>query len=111
VVEIGSQRHIRILLVGICLAGLTATPSRADAIDGEWCLGGSHFAIDGPSLLTPGGNRIQGAYTRHSFAYVVPQNEAGAGTEITMALLNEETVQLTRKGQTPEVWRRCKVTS
>ena len=89
------------------------TPARADAIDGEWCLGSSHFAIDGPSILTPGGNRIQGNYSRHGFFYVVPANEPGAGGEIDMVLLNEETVRLTRKGQTsgPEIWRRCKPTS
>ena len=43
----------------------------------------------------------------------MPANEPGAGGEIDMVLLNEETVQLTRKGQTsgPEIWRRCKPTS
>ena len=90
-----------------------ARPALADAIDGQWCLGPSHFAIEGPNILTPGGNRIQGNYSRHAFAYVVPASEPGAGGEIDMTLLNEETVQLTRKGQTspPEIWRRCKPTS
>jgi hypothetical protein len=76
-------------------------------------LGTSHFAINGPSILTPGGNRIQGSYSRHGFAYVVPGNEPGAGSEISMILLNEENVQLTRAGQnsSPEIWRRCKPTS
>ena len=74
-------------------------PARADAIDGQWCLGSSHFAIDGPSILTPGGNRIQGNYSRHGFFYVVPANEPGAGGEIDMVLLNEETVQLTRRAR------------
>jgi hypothetical protein len=87
--------------------------ARADAIDGEWCLGTAHFAIAGPNILTPGGNRIQGNYSRHGFSYVVPVNEAGAGGEINMVLLNEEMVSLTRKGQAPapEIWRRCKPTS
>ena len=94
----------------ICVASSSAS---ADAIDGQWCLGATHFAIDGPSILTPGGNRIQGNYSRHGFAYVVPGNEPGAGSAINMVLLNEETVQLTRQGQTsaPEIWRRCKPTS
>ena len=94
---------------------LCLSPERAhaDAIDGQWCLGSSHFAIDGPNILTPGGNRIQGNYSRHGFLYVVPANEPGAGNEIDMVLLNEETVQLTRKWQAsgPEIWRRCKPTS
>lgn len=94
----------------LCIACL---PASADAIDGQWCLGASHFAIDGPNILTPGGNRIQGDYSRHGFAYVVPTNEPGAGSRIEMVLLNEETVQLTRKGPAsdPEIWRRCKPTS
>lgn len=89
---------------------LASDPALADAIDGEWCLGSSHFAINGSTILTPGGSRAEGRYTRHGFAYVVPANEPGAGAEIDMALLNEETVHLTRKGRssTPEIWRRCK---
>lgn len=89
----------------------TTSPSRADAIDGQWCLASNHFAIEGPNILTPGGNRIGGNYSRHGFTYVVPANEPGAGTEIVMVLVNEETVQLTRSGSTPETWRRCKPTS
>jgi hypothetical protein len=92
---------------------INCSSARADAIDGEWCLGTSHFAIDGPNILTPGGNRTQGNYSRHGFVYVVPANEPGAGSEINMILLNEENVQLTRAGQTSsaEIWRRCKPTS
>jgi hypothetical protein len=99
----------------IAAGALSLLPGRAyaDVIDGEWCLGASHFAIDGPNILTPGGNRIQGNYSRHRFFYVVPATEPGAGGEIDMLLLNEETLQLIRKGQgsTPEIWRRCKPTS
>jgi hypothetical protein len=92
---------------------LSASAARADAIDGEWCLAGSHFAIDGPKIRTPGGNTIQGSYSRHGFRYIVPANEVGAGAEIVMVLLNEETVQLSRNPgpSAPEIWRRCKVTS
>ena len=99
-----------ILAGALCVASPSA---HADAIDGQWCLGPSHFAIDGPTILTPGGNRIQGNYSRHGFVYVVPTSEPGAGSEIDMVLLNEETVRLTRKGQAsaPEIWRRCKPTS
>jgi hypothetical protein len=100
-------------LIAALALHLGTRPALADAIDGEWCLGASHFAIQGPSILTPGGNRIEGNYTRHAFAYVVPASEAGAGSQIDMLLLNEETIQLTRKGQAspPEIWRRCKPTS
>jgi hypothetical protein len=84
----------------------------ADRIDGEWCLAASHFQIEGPIITTPGGSTLRGNYSRHGFAYTVPTNEPGAGSEIVMVLLNEETVQLTRQGSPiAEIWRRCKVTS
>jgi len=110
------QRIERLAGAALIAAGalcLVPRGAHADVIDGEWCLGASHFAIDGPNILTPGGNRIQGNYSRHGFLYVVPANEPGAGGEISMLLLNEETVQLTRKGEAsgPEIWRRCKPTS
>jgi hypothetical protein len=88
--------------------------AHADAIDGQWCQGPSHFVIEGPNILTPGGARIQGSYSRHGFVYILPANEPGAGGEIDMVLLSEETVQFTHKGQAttaPEIWRRCKPTS
>jgi hypothetical protein len=105
-------RPIRLLLAA-AIVSFGAGVARADVIDGEWCLGGSHFAIDGPKIRTPGGNMIEGNYSRHGFRYVVPANEAGAGGEVVMVLLNEETVQLTRNPGTPapEIWRRCKPTS
>ena len=87
-------------------------PARADSIDGDWCLGANHFTIEGPSITTPGGNKITGDYSRHGFAYVVPANEPGAGGQTTMSLLSEEAVNVTRAGTTAaEVWRRCKPTS
>lgn len=99
--------------VALAVLVLAPRPARADAIDGEWCLGSSHFAIDGPRILTPGGNRIEGIYSRHGFLYVVPAGEPGGGSRITMVLLNEETVRLTRQGRedAPEIWKRCKPTS
>jgi hypothetical protein len=106
-------RFARAAVVVVLGIFVSPMPALADAIDGEWCLGTSHFAIDGPNILTPGGSRIQGNYSRHGFVYVVPTNEPGAGVEINMVLLNEESVRLTRGGQSsePEIWRRCKPTS
>jgi hypothetical protein len=88
-----------------------ATPARADAIDGEWCLANNRFRIDGPTIVTPGGNRVQGSYTRHSFSYIVPVGETGAGTMVAMLLLNEEHVEVRNGTAHPVVWRRCQVTS
>ncbi len=101
------------LLIGTFTLYLGSGAARADVIDGEWCLGVNHFAIQGPDIVTPGGHQIKGNYWRHGFAYIVPADETDAGREIDMRLLNEETVELTRKGQTssPETWHRCKPTS
>ena len=60
---------IEAALLATCLVCLGVDAAHADAIDGEWCLGTSHFAIEGPNILTPGGNRIQGSYSRHGSVY------------------------------------------
>jgi len=99
------------LLLGCVALAVGANSARADAIDGQWCSGTKHFEIDGPKIRTPSGNVIAGNYGRHGFTYVVPRNEEGAGTQIVMVLLNEETVRLTRGTSAPETWKRCKPVS
>ena len=98
----------RAAILGCLTLLVSALPARGDAIDGQWCLGASHFQINGPNIRTPGGNEMTGEYNRHGFRYVVPSNEQGAGTQIVMVLLNEETVHLTRGTSAPETWKRCK---
>jgi hypothetical protein len=63
--------------------------------------------------VTPGGNRTQGDYHRHSFSYVVPRGEANEGLTIYMLLMNENTLYL-RAGAEPmdesrsvQIWHRC----
>ena len=103
---------MRLVLVLACYAVVAGVyPARADAIDGQWCLGSSHFEISGPNIRTPGGSQITGNYDRHGFTYVVPAGEDGAGTQIVMVLLNEETVRLARGISPSETWKRCKPTS
>jgi hypothetical protein len=102
---------VRAAVVSCVVLVVGASSARADAIDGQWCLGASHFEINGPNIRTPGGNQLTGNYDRHGFTYTVPANEEGAGTQIAMVLLNEETVRLTRGVSTPETWKRCKPVS
>ena len=106
------QHRMTILAAALALAGgILAGPARADAIDGDWCFGGSHMMIEGDSIFTPDRNKVRGVSRRYTFAYVVPAGEAGAGREISMVMIRgQELVHLTRPGQTggPEVWRRCK---
>ena len=90
------MRRTRIAL-GIIggLAIMGTRPALADAIDGSWCSDdGRQMSIMGPSIVTPGGTRMQGAYTRHSFVYTVPPNEPGSGQEVSMRLLSEIAVQV-----------------
>lgn len=85
-----------------------ASPALADAIDGNWCRDdGKRMAIDGPSIVTPGGHKITGDYSRHAFSYVVPGGEPGAGATVSIQLLSEHLAHA-RQGNGPvEEWRRC----
>lgn len=100
-----------LVIVGLVIG---ASAGSADVIDGDWCLEGKHFSIKGPAIVTPEGATTTGDYTRHSFAYVVPDAASNAGVKISMRLLNETTLRVI-PGADPEttaqIWRRCDVTS
>lgn len=109
-VSVDSSMVARLLVAAVSFAFMSL-PARADAIDGDWCHGGDHMHIEGSTIVTPARNKIEGRYGRYRFSYVVPSNEKGAGTEISMVMIRgQELVHLTRAGQggDPEVWRRCK---
>jgi hypothetical protein len=92
----------------------SATESIADAIDGDWCnMDGKRMSIRGPEIVTPGGKQTRGDYTRHSFAYIVPSGEAGAGDAVQIILRGEHLAQArTGIGDTPwQDWRRCPATT
>lgn len=86
----------------------------ADAIDGRWCSpDGMSLNIEGARLLTPGGARITGNYSRHAFTYVAPAGEAAAGSTVFMVLLSEQTMEV-RAGNPvgkPVTWKRCQTIS
>jgi hypothetical protein len=108
------MKRLLVTLAAAAAATVLAGSAFADVIDGMWCnKDGLSLTIDGPSIITPGGNRITGQYGRHSFLYTVPANEKGAGGPMNLILLNEETVNLWLGSGLPEpaaveVWRRCK---
>jgi hypothetical protein len=105
-----SRPLFRLLIAGAALAWLSASPVRADAIDGDWCSAdGKRMKIRGPEIVTPGGNQLRGEYTRHSFIYVVPAGEAGAGERVSIILLSEYLAHA-RQGAADapvQVWNRC----
>jgi hypothetical protein len=86
-----------------------ATVALADAIDGNWCREAKTMSIRGPDIVTPGGQRAKGEYTRHSFAYVIPAGEPGAGQAVAMILRSEYLLHV-REGDKDapwQEWRRC----
>ncbi len=103
---VGNRLRIAPAALGLMLA----SPALADAIDGNWCHNdGRHFSIRGPEIITAGGLRIEGNYSRHWFSYVAPAPEPGAGQTIFMTLLNENNVDLRLGAATApaERWVRC----
>jgi hypothetical protein len=104
------------LLKRILVAGalsLSASPALADAIDGDWCstTEAARFSIAGPIIVTPAGTRTTGDYRRHTFSYVVPEGDPGAGQAIAMRQLNEEEILVSVDGGEAVLWRRCQVIS
>ena len=95
-------------ILGLLLAMCGASPALADAIDGHWChTDGKRLHIAGPSIVTPGGKRMEGAYDRHHFSYLAPAGDLGAGQTISMALMGELAVQVQIGPGAPEIWNRC----
>jgi len=91
---------------------VSASPARADAIDGDWCHSdGRSLTIAGPAIRTPGGASMTGAYGRHDFSYVAPANDPEKGQTIAMRLMDENTVSLRVAGadKPAQTWRRCRL--
>jgi len=89
--------------------------ARADAVDGDWCYkDGRSLSIDGPKMITPGGQAHTGEYDRHLFRYTIPEGEADAGSHVLMVQWSEQEIRVwqgstkpvLREGE-PEIWRRC----
>ena len=103
------------LLIVLVAAGmlLQIGVGHADAIDGNWCAAnGKRMSILGEKMTTPGGNRINGNYSRHAFDYVVPAGEDGSGESVSI-ILRGEYLAISRQGpaDAPATeWRRCKET-
>lgn len=103
---------VRSLIAATALLGafaLAPGTARADAIDGNWCSeGGMRLTIQGPSLVSPGGVRMAGDYTRHGFSYTAPGGEPGAGGRVDLRLMGENAVRVqAANGGMEPIWRRC----
>jgi len=96
------------LLCGGALLG-AAGDARADAVDGHWCSErGLRMTIEGPSLVSPGGVRMTGDYSRHGFGYAAPAGEPGGGGRVELVLQGETMMRAQASlGTIEPVWRRC----
>jgi hypothetical protein len=56
---------------------------------------------------------LQGDYTRHSFQYTVPPNQAGSGQPMSLILRSETRVdvRLGNPSEAFQVWHRCTATT
>ena len=82
--------------------------ARADAIDGNWCSSdGKYLSIHGPQIVTPGGARLEGDYTRHGFVYVVPAPEPGNGQKAVLTLVSDHLMRYALGAGAPSEWKRC----
>ena len=105
------RRTSHLILLGLLLLGGVFAPgvARADAIDGHWCSeGGLRMTIQGPALVSPGGVRMAGDYTRHAFSYAAPAGEPGGGGRVDLRLMGENAVAAQAEtGSIEPLWRRC----
>ena len=89
------NRFIAVFGLGVGVLAGSSHPAQADAIDADWCIeDGRLMSISRTHIVRPGGHRIRGVYDRHGYAYTVPDQEAGAGSRITMILVNPRTIHL-----------------
>lgn len=104
-----ASMFLRLALLSGALLAASGT-AQADAIDGNWCNPErGRFEIRGSQIVTPGGNRLSGNYSRHAYDYVAPAGDAFVGKTVNMVLADEETIHLMvvdGPGKI-EVWHRC----
>ena len=109
-------RWFSITATALALLLLAAVPARADSIDGDWChKDGRRVSIDGPTIITAGGKRMEGDNRRHNFYYTIPGGERDAGVKVAMNQLGEDNI-VVFMGADPDTtvkgpgqpWHRCR---
>ncbi len=106
--------------LGFCLffVSIGGKPAFADGLDGTWCSpNGQRISVDGPNVITPGGQQTTGAYSSKNFYFTLPAKEWNAGAVIWMELKSENTARVstvskTQNGPPPHgLWQKCDITS
>lgn len=95
--------------LAVAMLGMAGSAARADSIDGNWCnsTNSKMMQISGTTIITPGGQKTEGRYSRHAFAYAVPDS----GEAANLQLVSENRI-IAQIGAAPqEMWHRCEQTS
>jgi hypothetical protein len=98
-----------VLGAGLSLLFCLSGQALADQLDGDWCFPGDgrNLNIQGETIVTAHGSSTTGDYGRHTFSYVIPENDPGAGGRIDIRQLNDETMILRQPDGSEETWKRC----
>lgn len=111
----GADAMRRFYAFALVFLGFGISPAMADSLDGNWCSqDGRRLLIEGGMIITPGGTEMQGDYQRHTFSYIVPENDSGAGSFVFLQQWSDEMMKVfvgadevsARQGE-GEVWNRC----
>jgi hypothetical protein len=93
----------------------TAQPSLADRIDGDWCSPrGQSISVNGPNVVTPGGQTVVANYDRHHVDFEIPEGEPSSGDRFSADQLNHEEISVSivpaRDARTGKavIWTLCK---
>lgn len=93
----------------ILCALLVPGAALADEISGEWCSpDGQSLTIRGSRVVAPSGIETDGRYSRHRYAFTMPEGGADAGADIVLEQLSDEEVRYSIDGSAPVSWTRCR---
>lgn len=107
-----SMSKVAPALIAAVLTVLTTSPALADRLDGDWCnFDDGKLTIEGSTILTPWGTKVEGTYGRHRFDYTAPANDWHAGKSIVIQQYGDDLMELSVDGGQPKQWRPCQVVS
>lgn len=109
---------LKFFILCLFVVSMGGGPAVAEGLDGHWCSpDGQRITVDGPNVITPGGQKTIGAYSNENFYFKLPEKEWHAGSVIWMELKSESTVRVStvsknQNGPPPHgLWKKCDITS
>lgn len=103
------------LLAATVILIAATQPALADRIDGNWCSPkGQSISVDGPKVITPGGNAVTANYDRHHVDFEIPKGEKNSGDRFSADQLNDDEISVSIIPASGEgsskavIWMPCK---